>query len=125
MGAAKVINKAEETAILISAWGRPPKGHRLMIEAILHRLRVGCPWRDLAQGFGSWSRVDTREWSQTKGMTATPCGIALPPRRQDLHRAQVESPNEGSISSELLSAAPPSGEPVPTVEKVPCGGYPP
>ncbi len=24
----------------------------------------------------------------------------------------------------LLSAAPPSGEPVPTVEKVPCGGYP-
>lgn len=63
MGAAKKINKADETAISISPCGRPPKDHRLMIEAILHRLRIGCPWRDLPQGFGSWSSVYTR-WSR-------------------------------------------------------------
>lgn len=34
-----------------------------MIEAILHRLRVGCPWRDLPSCFGSWSTVYTR-WSR-------------------------------------------------------------
>lgn len=34
-----------------------------MIEAMLHRLRVGCPWRDLPADFGSWSTVYTR-WSR-------------------------------------------------------------
>jgi transposase len=63
MGAAKKINKADVNAISISPCGRPAKDHRLMIEAILHRLRVGCPWRDLPQGFGSWSSVYTR-WSR-------------------------------------------------------------
>ena len=34
-----------------------------MIEAMLHRLRAGCPWRDLPSGFGPWSSVYTR-WSR-------------------------------------------------------------
>jgi transposase len=61
MEAAKRFCMADEIAI--SPSGLPPKDLRLILEAILHRLRVGCPWRDLPQGFGSWSSVDTR-WSR-------------------------------------------------------------
>src|SRR4249919_199091 len=34
-----------------------------MIEAMLHVLRTGCPWRDLPVHFGPWSSVYTR-WSR-------------------------------------------------------------
>lgn len=40
--------------------GRPPKDHRLMVEAMIYFLRVGCPWRDLPTFFGSWNSVYTR-----------------------------------------------------------------
>ena len=30
---------------------------RLMVEGMLYRMRVGCPWRDLPEIFGSWSTV--------------------------------------------------------------------
>lgn len=33
------------------------------MEAFVYRLRVGGPWRDLPEGFGSWSSVFTR-WSR-------------------------------------------------------------
>ena len=37
-----------------------------MIEAMIHVLRTGCPWRDLPSQFGPWSSVYTRfrRWSQ-------------------------------------------------------------
>ena len=31
-----------------------------MLEAMLYRVRVGCPWRDLPETFGNWSTVYTR-----------------------------------------------------------------
>jgi transposase len=31
-----------------------------MLEAMIYRIRVGCPWRDLPDYFGSWSSVYTR-----------------------------------------------------------------
>ena len=34
-----------------------------MLEAMLHVLRTGCPWRDLPEHFGRWSSVYTR-WSR-------------------------------------------------------------
>lgn len=39
---------------------------RLTTEAILYRLRVGCPWRDLPIDFGSWNTIYKRfnEWSE-------------------------------------------------------------
>lgn len=37
-----------------------------MIEAMIHVLRTGCPWRDLPSQFGPWSSVYTRfrRWSE-------------------------------------------------------------
>ena len=30
---------------------------RMMVEAILYRMRVGCPWRDLSVEFGFWNSI--------------------------------------------------------------------
>ena len=30
---------------------------RLMVEAMLYRMRVGCPWRDLPAEFGNWNSI--------------------------------------------------------------------
>ena len=30
---------------------------RLMVEGMLYRMRVGCPWRDLPSEFGSWNSI--------------------------------------------------------------------
>ena len=30
---------------------------RIMIEGMLYRMRVGCPWRDLPSDFGSWNSI--------------------------------------------------------------------
>ena len=37
-----------------------------MVEAMIFRLRTGCPWRDLPEIFGSWRSVYTRwrRWNQ-------------------------------------------------------------
>jgi len=32
-------------------------GLRKMVEGMLHRMRVGCPWRDLPPYFGSWNSI--------------------------------------------------------------------
>ena len=40
--------------------GRPNKAHRLVVEAILWRLRTGAPWRDLPARFGPWKTVYSR-----------------------------------------------------------------
>ena len=40
---------------------------RQTVEGILHRLRVGCPWRDLPrEQFGDWNRIYKRfnDWSR-------------------------------------------------------------
>ena len=40
--------------------------HRLTMEGILYRMRVGCPWRDLPSEFGDWSQIYRRfnRWSE-------------------------------------------------------------
>ena len=40
--------------------GRPNKAHRLVVEAILWRLRTGAPWRDLPAEFGPWQTAYSR-----------------------------------------------------------------
>src|SRR5919199_5554026 len=40
--------------------GSPKKPHRLIINAILWKLRTGAPWRDLPERYGPWESVYTR-----------------------------------------------------------------
>jgi transposase len=39
--------------------------HRTVINGIFFRARVGCPWRDLPEGFGNWKTIYNRHrrWS--------------------------------------------------------------
>jgi len=34
--------------------------HRNILEGILYRLRIGCPWRDLPESFGLWNTIYRR-----------------------------------------------------------------
>ena len=43
-----------------AATGRAAKDHRLVVEAILWRLRTGAPWRDLPERYGPWQSAYTR-----------------------------------------------------------------
>ena len=38
---------------------------RMMVEAMLYRMRVGCPWRDLPADFGCWNSIyqQINRWS--------------------------------------------------------------
>lgn len=38
---------------------------RMTVEGMLYRMRTGCPWRDLPEAFGGWSKVYKRfnAWS--------------------------------------------------------------
>ncbi len=38
---------------------------RMMVEEILYRMPVGCPWRDLLIEFGCWNSIDQplNHWS--------------------------------------------------------------
>ena len=38
---------------------------RMTVEGMLYRMRVGCPWRDLPEAFGSWNSIYKRfnAWS--------------------------------------------------------------
>ena len=46
--------------------GVTAKDTRLFLEAVLWRVRVGGPWRDLPPGFGGWNSVFRRfrRWAQ-------------------------------------------------------------
>jgi transposase len=46
--------------------GRTAKDNRLFVEAVLWKVRVGGPWRDLPSGFGEWNSVFRRfrRWAQ-------------------------------------------------------------
>ena len=39
--------------------------HRVVINGVFHRVRAGCPWRDLPERFGNWKTVYSRHrrWS--------------------------------------------------------------
>ena len=49
--------------------GRPPKDHRLILDALLWLARTGAPWRDLPERFGPWRTVATRfyRWTRSRG----------------------------------------------------------
>lgn len=39
---------------------RPSKDHRMVMEAIIWKLRTGAPWRDIPEEFGSWNTIYSR-----------------------------------------------------------------
>ena len=45
--------------------GRRWSDHRTVINGVFHRVRAGCPWRDLPERFGPWQTVYNRHrrWS--------------------------------------------------------------
>ncbi len=47
--------------------GVTAKDNRLFLEAVLWKVRVGGPWRDLPPGFGSWNSVFRRfrRWAES------------------------------------------------------------
>jgi transposase len=47
--------------------GRPPKSHKLVIEALVWILRTGAPWRDMPSAYGPWKTIYTRfsRWSDS------------------------------------------------------------
>jgi transposase len=45
--------------------GRPPKDHRMIINALLWLAKTGAPWRDLPERFGPWRTVATRFYRWT------------------------------------------------------------
>ena len=46
--------------------GRPPKDHRIILDALLWLGRTGAPWRDLPERFGAWRTVATRFYRWTR-----------------------------------------------------------
>ena len=46
----------------------PKLGDRLFIDAVLYRLKTGCPWRDVPRRFGPWKTVYNRFalWSRRR-----------------------------------------------------------
>jgi len=45
---------------------RPAQNNRRYLNGILHVLRVGCPWRDMHEGYGKWNSVYVRfrRWAE-------------------------------------------------------------
>jgi transposase len=50
----------------LSLKGRPPKSHRLILDALLWLGRTGAPWRDLPERYGPWRTVATRFYCWTR-----------------------------------------------------------
>jgi transposase len=46
--------------------GRPPKDHRIILDALLWLAKTGAPWRDLPDLFGPWQSVATRFYRWTR-----------------------------------------------------------
>ena len=50
---------------LTSSTGRPPKGHRRVLDGVFWMARTGAAWRDLPSEFGNWNSVwrQFRRWA--------------------------------------------------------------
>ena len=47
-------------------WARPEQDNRLILNGMLHVLRVGGPWRDMHERYGKWNSVYVRfrRWAE-------------------------------------------------------------
>lgn len=65
---------------------------RLFLEAVAHRARTGCPWRDLPERFGHWHKSHVRfsKWT-AKGWFAQLHANALEHAGVDISQASLDS----------------------------------
>ena len=72
--------------------GRPGKGNREMLNAILYWLNTGIPWRDLPERFGPWQSVYSRmDKSQCMGTDSFSPDRAGPGGRNNTDAGQRSS----------------------------------
>ncbi|MFF3751762.1 recombinase family protein [Streptomyces sp. NPDC002018] len=82
------------------------KGPRLMLEAILHKARTACSWRELPEQYGPWETVvgtwrrwtSSGLWDQIMEHFADVPGVLLPKDRVTLPPLRVE----GKVDPRLL-----------------------
>ncbi|MFE2492655.1 transposase [Streptomyces scopuliridis] len=95
-----------ETALTPLRRGRPARPPRLAMEAILHKARTGCAWRNLPEEYGPWETVvgtwrrwqASGEWEQMLNLLADTPGTTVPEDRVLLPALRVE----GRLDPRLL-----------------------
>ncbi|HGC5724997.1 TPA: IS5 family transposase [Legionella pneumophila] len=83
---------------------------RRMVEGMLYRLRVGCPWRDLPAYFGSWNSIYQKfnRWSAKDKLLKVFKSLASEPDLEwefldgSIVRAHQHSSGANSISNEAI-----------------------
>jgi transposase len=52
---------------LVQKRGRPPRNHRLVLDAVFWMMRTGAPWRDLPTELGEWNSIwrQFRRWAES------------------------------------------------------------
>lgn len=82
---------------------------RQTVEGILYRLRVGCPWRDLPEFFGSWNAVYKRfnDWSKNEKLVATFNALVIEPDLEwefiDGSLVKAHQHSSGAIQGEVTA----------------------
>ncbi|WP_326613189.1 recombinase family protein [Streptomyces scopuliridis] len=95
-----------EPVLMAPRPGRPSLTPRLALEAILHKARTGCAWRDLPEQYGSFGTVASAHrrwlksglWEEAMDLLADAPGTELPANGITLPPIQVE----GRLDPRLL-----------------------
>ncbi|MBE1878048.1 transposase [Myceligenerans sp. TRM 65318] len=57
----------------VASCGRPARNLCRKVDGIRHRVRVGCPWRDVPQRYGPWSSLYRVFLASKHGGADRPC----------------------------------------------------
>jgi putative transposase len=84
--------------------GRPTVDQRMVINAILYVVKIGCQWRMLAQGFGAWQTIYRyfNTWSRATVWQGIMEELNMMERRR---QGRHPEPTAGCIDSQSVKAA--------------------
>lgn len=54
-------------------WARPAQDNRRFLNGMLYVLRTGCPWRDMHERYGKWTRSMSASAAGPSRVSGTPC----------------------------------------------------
>ncbi len=79
-------SKLREIMLQHSIYNKP--NLRMMVEAMLYRMRIGCPWRDLPAEFGCWNSIYQKfnRWSSKGKLMAIFKALAQEPSQSSQER---------------------------------------